>query len=141
MSEEISRQYHVRRREFLNQDPDLPAFIIGIVEDTRAIPDEEGWDDGQISLDLADCYRRVSFNFDMYDAGERAKSLRKISLIAEVVNAVRDGIAAEVESRNARPPKAADASAIVDLAPEEVASPLVENTRVHFWSFISSLGL
>jgi len=48
----------------------------------------------------------VSFYFNMYDAAERANSLRKISLIAEVVTAVRDAIALEVESRNARPPKA-----------------------------------
>jgi len=42
-------------------------------------------------------------DFDLYDASSRANSLRKINLIAEVVNAVRDAIAVEVESRNARP--------------------------------------
>ena len=31
--------------------------------------------------------------------------MRKINLIAEVVNEVRDAIAVEVESRNARPAK------------------------------------
>ena len=108
MSKEVTERYYVRRREFLNEDPDLPAFIIGIVEDTRAIPDEDPkqrWTEGTIVLDLADCNRRVSFYFNMYDAAERANSLRKISLIAEVVTAVRDAIALEVESRNARPPK------------------------------------
>ena len=40
MSKEVTERYYVRRREFLNEDPDLPAFIIGIVEDTRAIPDD-----------------------------------------------------------------------------------------------------
>jgi hypothetical protein len=107
MSEEITERYYVRRREFLNEDPDLPAFIIGIVEDTRAIPDDdpEHWANGEITLDLADCTRRISFYFNMYNAAERAKSLRKISLIAEVVNAVREAIASEVESRNARPVK------------------------------------
>ena len=107
MSEEVTEGYYVRRREFLNLDPELPAFIIGIVEDTRAIPDDDdGWSNGDILLDLADCYRRVSFCFNMYNAAERANSLRKINLIAEVVNAVRDAIALEVTSRNARPPKA-----------------------------------
>ena len=107
MGEEISERHYVRRREFLNEDPNLPAFIIGIVEDTRKIPDDdrERWSNGEIALDLSDCYRRVSFSFNMYDAAERANSLRKITLIAEVVNAVRDGIAAEVESLNARPVK------------------------------------
>ena len=106
MGEETSARFYVRRREFLNDDPDLPAFIIGIVEDTRQIPDDDPdrrWNDGTITLDLADCYRRVRFDFHMYDAAERANSLRKITLIAEVVNAVREGIALEVESLNARP--------------------------------------
>jgi hypothetical protein len=104
MGEERTTRYHVRRREFLNEDPELPAFVIGVVEDTREIADDdERWKWGTIMLDFGDCSRRVSFNFDMDDVAARANSLRKISLIAEVVNAVRDAIAMEVESRNARP--------------------------------------
>ena len=105
MSEVGNARYHVRRREFLNEDPELPAFIIGVVQDTSMIPDddEDGWKWGKIVLDLGDCYRRVSFDFGMCDAEERANSLRKISIIAEVVNSVRDAIAQEVASRNARP--------------------------------------
>jgi hypothetical protein len=117
MSEEIDNRYYVRRREFLNEDLDLPAFIIGIVEDTRAIPNDDTnqfWNDGTVILDLADCYRRVKFDFCMYDAGERANSLRKINLIAEVVNAVRDAIALEVESRNARPVRTQPATTETD---------------------------
>ena len=105
MSEERTTRYHVRRREFLNEDPELPAFIIGVVEDTRDLPNdpEDLWKWGTVMLDLADCSRRVSFDFDLNDSSARANSLRKINLIAEVVNAVRDAIAVEVESRNARP--------------------------------------
>lgn len=112
MSEEITDGYHVRRREFLNEDPELPAFIIAVVEDTRNIPDddpEQSWNHGYIVLDLADCKRRIGFYFDMRNREERANSLRKITLIAEVVNAVRDAIALEVTSRNARPAKVAPA--------------------------------
>jgi hypothetical protein len=107
MSEERATRYHIRRREFLNEDPELPAFIIGVVEDTRDLPDdpEDRWKWGTVVLDLADCSRRVSFDFDLNDASSRADSLRKINLIAEVVNAVRDAIAVEVDSRNARPAK------------------------------------
>jgi len=107
MSEERTTRYHVRRREFLNDDPELPAFIIGVVEDTRDLPDdpEEAWKWGKVVLDLSDCFRRVSFDFDFYDSSARANSLRKINLIAEVVNEVRDAIAVEVESRDARPVK------------------------------------
>ena len=107
MSEERTARYHVRRREFLNDDPELPAFIVGVVEDTRDLPDdpEDAWKWGTVVLDLADCSRRVSFDFDLNDSSARANGLRKINLIAEVVNAVRDAIAVEVESRDARPVK------------------------------------
>jgi hypothetical protein len=105
MSEEKPVRYHVRRREFLNEDPEMPGFIIGIVEDTSEIPDEneQGWKWGNIVLDFADCSRRVSFSFDLSETEARVNSLRKINLIAEVVNSVRDAIAKEVDSRNARP--------------------------------------
>jgi hypothetical protein len=166
MSEETACVYYVKRREFLNEDLDLPAFIIGIVEDTRAIPDEdvEHWTNGQIALDLGDCYRRVRFDFQMYDEAERANSLRKINLIADVVNAVRYGIAAEVASRNARPipePKTEPANAAAETESTEVqpsgiaaepatrevpaAQPLAAaattGTRQFFTSFIARLGL
>ena len=105
MSTTKTARYHVRRREFLNEDVEMPAFIIGVVQDTRDLPDEPA-DDLKwptVILDLADCSRRVSFDFDMNDAASRANSLRKINLIAEVVNAVRDAIATEVESLDKRP--------------------------------------
>jgi hypothetical protein len=120
MSEERTARYHVRRREFLNEDPELPAFIIAVVEDTRDLPDdpEDHWKWGTVVLDPADCSRRVSFDFDLNDSSARANSLRKINLIAEVVNEVRDAIAVEVESRNARPAKEAGrrAPGVVDQA-------------------------
>ena len=107
MSEERTARYHVRRREFLNEDPELPAFIIAVVEDTRHLPDdpEDHWKWGTVILELADCSRRVSFDFDLNNDTSRANSLRKINLLAEVVNEVCDAIAVEVESRNARPAK------------------------------------
>jgi hypothetical protein len=143
MSEEIEEGYYVRRREFLNEDPDLPAFIIGIVDDTRQIPDDDPnrrWDDGTITLDLADCYRRVSFDFAMYDADERANSLRKITLIAEVVNAVREGIALEVESRNARPAKTEQPSteAVAETEPVNIKAASATQS---FTSHFTTLGL
>ena len=112
MSEERNTRYHVRRREFLNENPELPAFVIGIVEDTRDLPDDDPrqrWDWGNIQLEFGDCYRRVSFDFNLADAHQRADALRKINLLAEVVNAVREGIALEVESRSARPLKQEEA--------------------------------
>jgi len=105
MESEITTRYHVGRREFLNENPEGPAFIIAIVQDTREITDdrEDAWKWATIQLDLADCFRRVSFDFGMADREERAQSLRKIDLIADVINEVREAIALEVESRDARP--------------------------------------
>jgi len=103
MSGEQTR-FHIKRREFLNEDEAMPGFVIGIVQDTSTIADEnEAWRYGTIILDFGDCYRRVSFSFDLSEEIPRRESLKKINIIAEVVNAVRDAIEKEVESRNARP--------------------------------------
>ena len=105
MSANGTSRFHVRRREFLNEAPEAAAFIIAVVEDTRDIPDENenGWKWATIQLDLGDCSRRVSFEFSLNDADGRANSLRKINLMAEIINQVRDAIALECESRAARP--------------------------------------
>lgn len=104
MSKNQRTKYHVRKRIFLNRDLDMRAFVIGIVEDTREIPDENesGWQYGTIQLNLADCYRHVEFDFNMDSKTSRANSLYKIRRIAEIVNNVRDAIEIEVKSINAR---------------------------------------
>ena len=106
-------KYRVRVRKFLNRDPELPAYIIGIVEDTSVIPNDDpdqSWKWGQIQLDLGDCYRRVSLHFPMDSPTDRAESLAKIKLITETVCAVRAAIEKEVHSRNARPASRPEAS-------------------------------
>lgn len=82
----------------------MRAFAIGIVEDTRQIPNdaENGWRYGTIQLNLADCYRHVSFDFNMDTKESRADSLYKIRRIAQIVNAVRDAIETEAKSIDAR---------------------------------------
>ena len=92
-------KYRVRIRKFLNRDPQYPAFIIGIVEDTSGIPDddkEQAWNLGDIELDFGDCFRRVSFDFQMGTRRERMNSLHKINQMAEAVDSVRDAIEREV---------------------------------------------
>ena len=100
MSNKIRTKYHVRKRIFLNRELDMRAFAIGIVEDTRQIPteNEEGWKDGWIELVLADCYRQVSFSFDLRTKQSRKNSLYKIRRIAAIVEAVRDAIELEAKS-------------------------------------------
>lgn len=104
MSKKQRTKYHVRKRIFLNRDLDMRAFAIGIVEDTRHIPNdnENGWQYATIQLDLADCYRHVSFDFNLNTKQSRADSLYKIRRIAAIVNAVRDAIEAEAKSIDAR---------------------------------------
>ena len=111
MSKKQRTKYHVRKRLFLNRDLELRAFAIGIVEDTREIPDEneDGWKWGKIELGLGDCFRVVTFAFNMDTKKERADSLYKIRRIAEIVNAVRDALeieAASIDRRKAPKPKA-----------------------------------
>src|SRR5215510_5807186 len=104
MNEEQTVRYHIRRREFLNEEPEQPSFIIGVVEDTTGIPDEnEAWKYGVVMLDFGDGGGRLSLGLDVSDPERRQKTLRKINLIAEVVNAVRDAIEKEVASHDARP--------------------------------------
>ena len=103
MSKKQRTKYHVRKRMFLNRDTDMRAFAIGIVEDTRDIPTgNDGWKSGWIELVLSDCYRHVSFDFNLNTKETRANSLYKIRRIAAIVNAVRDAIEAEAESIGSR---------------------------------------
>lgn len=105
MSRKRRTKYYVRRRLFLNRDPEFPAFVIGVVEDTRDLPDEDTqWQWGTIELCFGDCYRRVSFDFNLSTPEERAAGLYKIRRLAEVVDAVREAIELEAASRAARPP-------------------------------------
>ena len=96
----MSKKYHVQERTFLNLQTEMRAYIIGVIEDTREIPnmDEDDWKWGKIELKLADCSREVSFDFDLSSKEDRENSLYKIRKIAEVVNAVHQAIETEAES-------------------------------------------
>lgn len=100
----MSKKYHVQERTFLNLKTEMRAYIIGVIEDTREIPnvDEDDWKWGQIELKLADCNREVSFDFDLSTSEDRENSLYKIRKIAEVINAVHQAIEIEAESINER---------------------------------------
>lgn len=115
MSKNTRTKFYVRKRIFLNRDLNMRAFAIGIVEDTREIPNDntDSWETGWIELVLADCYRHVSFDFNLDSKQSRANSLYKIRRISEIVNAVRDAIETEVksiESRKIVKPKAKGAA-------------------------------
>jgi hypothetical protein len=116
MSRKQRTKYHVRKRIFLNRDLDMRAFAIGIVQDTRDIPDsdKDNWQWGNIELSLSDCYRHISFDFNLSTKEQRANSIYKIRRIADVVNAVRDALEIEaksIEEREFVKPKATAKSA------------------------------
>ena len=104
MSKKQNTKYHIRKRIFLNRDLDMRAFAVAIVEDTCSIPneDENGWKNGWIELVLADCYRQISYDFNLNTKANRAASLSKIRKIAEIVNAVREAIEIEAKSIDER---------------------------------------
>lgn len=104
MSKNTRTKYHVRKRIFLNRDMEMRAFAVGIVEDTRDVPNdnENGWQYGTIQLNLADCYRHVSFDFSMDTKESRRDSLYKIRRIAAIVSAVRDALEIEAKSIDER---------------------------------------
>jgi hypothetical protein len=99
-----TRKFHIKKRYFLNRSFDMTAFIVGIVEDTQnySDADENSWKWGKIELMLADCNRKICFDFGMSDAEDRANSLYKIRRIAEVVNAVKEAIEIEANSISKR---------------------------------------
>lgn len=96
----MSAKYHVRAREFLNKRPEMRAYIIGVVEDTRSYADcfEDGWKWGRIELRMADCFGEIAFEFNMDSHRERVNSLHKIRKMAEVIEQVRAAIEIEYES-------------------------------------------
>ena len=105
----MSKKYHVRERSFLNLQTDMRAYVIGVVEDTREIPNanDQEWKSGMIQLELADCHDDVSYAFDLSTPEGRENSLFKIRKMAEVINAVRSAIeteAASIESRQSFTP-------------------------------------
>ena len=106
MSRQRRTKYHVRRRMFLNRDPELPAFVIAVVEDTTGHADDDPnqpWRWAAVRLDFGDCYRRVSFDFNMDTREGRAAGLHKIRRISEAVEIFREALEKEASSLDARP--------------------------------------
>ncbi|MEQ1924465.1 MAG: hypothetical protein ABL952_18365 [Pyrinomonadaceae bacterium] len=101
----MSKKYHLRERTFLNLKPEMRAYVIAVVEDTRdALPCcEEHRKGGEIVFELASCYDEIYLHFDMSTADERENSLHKATKLAEVATAFRQAIANEIaaiEERN-----------------------------------------
>ena len=103
----MSKKYHLKRREFLNLDAELRAYIIAVVEDARdrhleRKASDEDDDYADISLRIADCSREISLYFYLDTVEERENSLHKIRILAEVIGEFRRAIEREVEVINAQ---------------------------------------
>ncbi len=94
----MSKKYHLRERTFLNLKPEMRAYVIAVVEDTRdSMPCcDEHTMGGEIVFELASCYDEIYLHFDMSTDAERENSLHKATKLAEVAAAFRDAIEKEI---------------------------------------------
>lgn len=93
----MSKKYHVRERTFLNLNPELRAYVIAVVEDTRHIHTccSEHRYHGEMSLIMSDCYEEITLDFDLSTKKARENSLHKARKLAEVITAFRDALELE----------------------------------------------
>ncbi len=107
--------YHYYCRRFLNlRGHHAGAYVLAVVE---ALPNgvtDSRWA-REISLELADCSRRVVFDFPLETARDRRNSLRKARLIAEIAAQFADALEAE-SARVAERPRGPRASSATDAA-------------------------
>ena len=107
--------YRIRKRIFLNRDPSMTAAIVAIIEDTSSYngSDTEEWYNSSVTLALSDCFRKVTYDFNMENRAGRRQSLYKAHRMAEVINNFVEALKAEVKSIEARKlkPKAKAATA------------------------------
>ena len=100
----MDKKYHIRRREFLNLNPELRAYIIAVVEDARekhvCCKDDDEWH--HIVLRLADCSEEIEFYFDLNTIEQRENSLHKIRTLAEVIDEFKRALELELAVINAR---------------------------------------
>ncbi len=95
----MNKKYHIRKRMFLNDNLDMPAYIVAIVEDTRELQNsnKDEFHYGEVSLTLSDCYRQISYDFCLYDEESRNNSLNKIKRLAETFKEFHDALEKEIE--------------------------------------------
>ena len=96
---EMNKKYHMKKRDFLNDDFNMPAFVIAVVEDTSELQ-TSGKDEfhyGELSLTLSDCSRQISYDFCLYNKESRQNSLNKIKHLAETINEFRVALEKEIE--------------------------------------------
>ena len=87
------RRFSYQKRTFLNPVlTSTTSYILAEVESSR--DGEHKW--GGNFVVLADCDRRVEFEFSLGNRNQRRRSLAKINLLIKVLIAFRDALAKEI---------------------------------------------
>jgi hypothetical protein len=97
--------YRFYCRRFLNlRGHHAGAYVLAIVEALPKGSTDSRWA-REISLELADCSRRVAFDFPLETAADRRNSIRKARLIADVATRFAEALEAEADLVAARRPR------------------------------------
>lgn len=88
-----------RKRAFLNPiSTGQPSFVFAVAESSEGGKDESG----NYVLTLADCKRMVELEFPLTSPRLRKQSLKKVDLLAKVINRFRDAVHAEAKLMDQR---------------------------------------
>ena len=95
--------YRFYCRRFLNlRGHHAGAYALAIIETLPKGESDSRWG-REITLELADCSRRVAFDFPLVSAADRRNSLRKARLLADITTRFADALEAEVDAAAKRP--------------------------------------
>jgi hypothetical protein len=94
--------YRFYCRRFLNlKGHHGGAYVLAVIEALPGQADDVRWG-RDVSLELADCSRRVEFDFPLATASDRRNSIRKARLLADVTARFADALEIEAEATAAR---------------------------------------
>src|SRR4051812_16276937 len=96
----MATKYAYKKRAFLNDSPELSAFIIATVEKFNR--DDDGRRDvyAYPTLDIADCTNKVSLDFCFSGTRGMNTALKKVRLFKKIVDEFADAFEAEAERIN-----------------------------------------
>ncbi len=85
-----------KKRAFLNPDMEMSAFVVAIMEEFRYNRHECGVA-AYPTLDIGDCYRKVSLDFGFCNKQEMRKAHKKLETLRSTINGFADAFDAEVK--------------------------------------------
>jgi hypothetical protein len=94
--------YRFYCRRFLNlRGHHRGAYVLAVIEALGKDEPDDSWA-RELSLEVADCSRRIVLDFPLHTAADRRNSLRKARLLADVTRELCDALEAEAESSSTR---------------------------------------